>query len=136
MPAEAIDKFVLGRIAELARDQQMLDEHIRTAGAIAFRERDTLREGRMRIEEEIAKHLRDREMVLSRLIDSTVSTSFIDRKLAEIATTVEPLHQRAAEVIAEDKALDGVVIDTNFVREALKRLEAAIADARSPVDDL
>ncbi len=90
----------------------------------------------MRIEEEIAKHLRDREMVLSRLIDSTVSTSFIDRKLAEIATTVEPLHQRAAEVIAEDKALDGVVIDTNFVREALKRLEAAIADARSPVDDL
>jgi hypothetical protein len=95
--AESVDQFVLERLAELTREPHLLDERIRAAGCEAFGERDKLREERARLEREIAKNLCDRETLLSRLVDSSVATSFMEEKLAGIATIVAQMQERVAE---------------------------------------
>jgi hypothetical protein len=99
-------------------------------------ERDKLREERARLEREIAKNLRDRETLLSRLVDSSVATSFMEEKLAGNAAIVAQMQERVAELIAEDRNLDSVVIDADFVRNALTRLEGAIKLATLPPDEM
>jgi site-specific DNA recombinase len=134
--AESVDQFVLDRLAELTRDPELLDDRIREAGSQAFGEQDELSRERARIECELSKHLRDRETLLARLVDSSVSTAFIEQKISEIAAVVAPLQERVAEIVDEYRKLDGVVIDTDFVRNALRQLEAAIRRAELPPDEL
>lgn len=133
---EDVDSFVLDRLADLTRDPALLDARIRKAGSFAFRERDKLRGERASLERAVGKLQRDLEILVGRLTDSTVATTYIEARLAEINAQITAHQGRIDELGAQDRQLEGVVIDVTFVRAALVQLEGAIRTGSLPTDEL
>ena len=133
---EEVDRSVLDRLAALTRDPSLLDERIRKAGGAVFGERDELKAIRTAIEREVARFRRDRETLLGRLVDASVSTGAIEEGLLHIDAEIATRLQRITELDVQDRGLADVSIDTEFVRAALVQLEVAIRAGTLPAEEL
>jgi site-specific DNA recombinase len=136
MRAVDIEGPVFERLAALTRDPQLLDDRIRKAGGEVFRDRDALRALRDRLEREVARLKRDREVVLGRLTDSTISTAFIEEAVRRIDVDIADHERRITEIATEDRRLERVVIDTEFVKAALVQLEEAMRNHTLPPEEM